>query len=98
VNFYCCKETQTEYPRDTKEAFEKGLKFMSRLDNNNMVCMAGICYGNTPYIIMKYMDEFSTSSYLKKLKVVTSTESELQSEDQIQPAPWFIWLRRLLML
>jgi len=41
---------------------------------------------------MKYRDEFSTSSYLKKFKVVTSTESELQSEDQIQPAPWFIWL------
>jgi len=33
VNFYCCKETQTEYSRDTKEALEKGLKFMSRLDN-----------------------------------------------------------------
>jgi len=37
-----------------KGPFEKGLKFMSRLDNSNMVCMAGICYGNTPYTTMKY--------------------------------------------
>ena len=39
--------------------------------------------GNTPYIIMKYMDEFPTSSYLKKFKVVTLTESEIQGEDHI---------------
>ena len=64
-----------------KEAFEKGLKLMSRLHNNNMVCMAGVCYGNTPYTTMKYMEK--GLSFQSAPKVVTSTKSELESKDQI---------------
>ena len=46
---------------------------MSRLDNNNMVCMAGIC--------MKYMEK--GLSFQPAPKVVTSTKSELEGKDQI---------------
>ena len=54
---------------------------MSRLDNNNMVCMAGICYGNTPCTTMKYMGK--GLSFQPAPKVVTSTKSELEGKDQI---------------
>ena len=67
---------------------------------HNMVCMAGICYGNTPYIIMKYMDEFSTSIATSKSSKYWPLPNQSYKVKimQIQSAPWFIWLRRLLML
>ena len=66
-----------------KEAFEKGLKFMSRLDNSNMVCMAGICYVNTPLLSWSTWKRSEFSTRTSKFKVVTSTKSELQRKDQI---------------
>jgi len=44
------KKLKPHTPETMKEAFEKGLKFMLRLDDSNMVCMAGICYVNTPLL------------------------------------------------
>ena len=74
-------------PESMKEAFEKGLKFMSRLDNNNIVFMHGwnLLWQHPIYYheVHGERPEFPTSSYLKKFKVVTLTESEIQGEDHI---------------
>ena len=50
----------------TKEAFEKEIKFMSRLNDNNVVRLLGICsYGNA-FIIMEYMENGDLNQYLHK--------------------------------
>ena len=43
-----------------KEDFEKEIKFMSRLDHDNVVCLLGICSSGNPFIIMEYMENRST--------------------------------------
>ena len=57
---------------------------MARPDNySNVIHMLGVCYGDTPFIIMEYMEKGDLNQYLKKFKVVTHADSELQGEDQI---------------
>ena len=70
-------------PKTTKEAFEKEVKFMARLDNRNVIRMLGVCYEVTPFIMMEYMEKGDLNQYLKRFNLVTSTDSELQGEDQI---------------
>ena len=81
--FVAVKKLKPNAPNTTKEAFEKEVKFMARLDNSNVIRMLGVCYGDTPFIMMEYMEKGDLNHFLKKFKVVTSTNSELQGEDQI---------------
>ena len=81
--FVAVKKLKPNAPNTTKEAFEKEVKFMARLDNRNVIRMLGVCYRDTPFIMMEYMEKGDLNQYLKKFKVVTSTDSELQGEDQI---------------
>ena len=83
-SFVAVKKLKPNAPKTTKETFEKEVKFMARLHNRNVIRMLGVCYGDTPFIMMEYMEKGDLNQYLKKFKVVTSTNSELQSEeDQI---------------
>ena len=82
-SFVAVKKLKPNAPKTTKETFEKEVKFMARLDNRNVIRMLGVCYGDTPFIMMEYMEKGDLNQYLKKFKVVTSTNSELQGEDQI---------------
>jgi len=79
--FVAVKKLKPNAPKTTKEAFEKEVKFMSRLDNNNVIRMLGVCYEDTPFIMMEYMEKGDLNQYLKKFKLVTSTDSE--GDDQI---------------
>ena len=81
--FVAVKKLKPNAPETMKETFEKEVMFMARLDNRNVIRMVGVCYGDTPFIIMEYMEKGDLNQYLKKFKVVTSTDSELQGEDQI---------------
>ena len=49
-----------------KLAFENEIKFMSRLDNDNVIRMLGICNKGTPFIMMEYMENGDLQSYLQK--------------------------------
>ena len=81
--FVAVKKLKPNASESTKEAFEKEVKFMARLDNRNVICMLGVCYQDTPFIMMEYMQKGDLNQYLKRFSVVTSTDSELQGEDQI---------------
>ena len=41
----------------TKVAFEKEVKFMSRLTDRNVIHILGVCYEDTPFIMMEYMEK-----------------------------------------
>ena len=49
-----------------KVAFEKEIKFMSRLRNENVVKLLGVCNKGTPFIMMEYMENGDLQTYLKK--------------------------------
>ena len=49
------KTLKGDYSPSLKQQFEKEIKFMSRLDNANVVKMLGICNKGTPFIMMEYM-------------------------------------------
>jgi len=49
-----------------KVAFEKEIKFMSRLRNENVVRLLGVCSKGTPFIMMEYMENGDLHTYLQK--------------------------------
>ena len=59
-----------------KEAFEKEIKFMSRLHNENVVRLLGICPTNNPFIIMEYMEKGDLNQFLRKHKFLSAAAAE----------------------
>lgn len=54
-----------------KQAFEKEIKFMSRLRNENVVRLLGICPFGDMFIIMEYMENGDLHQFLHKRKLVS---------------------------
>ena len=50
------KKLKSDAPSTTKDAFEKEVNFMSRLNDKNIICILGVCYEDTPFIMMEYME------------------------------------------
>ena len=48
-----------------KEAFEKEIKFMSRLHCRNVVRLLAICPGSNPFILMEYMSNGDLNQFIK---------------------------------
>ena len=73
------KKLKSGAPNATKEAFEKEVDFMSRLTDKNIIRILGVCYEDTPFIMMEYMEKGDLNQYLQKFKIHT-TDSELQGQ------------------
>lgn len=50
----------------TLEAFKKEIKFMSRLNHENVVRVLGVCPTRSAFIMMEYMENGDLSQYLNK--------------------------------
>ena len=74
------KKLKSDAPNVTKEAFEKEVNFMSRLTDRNVIRILGVCYENTPFIMMEYMEKGDLNQYLQKLKTLSTTDSESQGQ------------------
>ena len=74
------KKLKSDAPNATKEAFEKEVKFMSRLTDRNVIRILGVCYEDTPFIMMEYMEKGDLNQYLQKFKIVSATDSESQGQ------------------
>ena len=51
--------------KQRKLAFDKELKFMSRLNHPNVVHTLGACMVDTPFIVMEYMEKGDLNGYLQ---------------------------------
>ena len=60
------KTLKGNYSPSLKQQFEKEIKFMSRLDNANVVRLLGICNTKTPFIMMEYMSNGDLHLFLMK--------------------------------
>ena len=74
------KKLKSCAPSTTKEAFEKEVNFMSRLKNKNVIQILGVCYEDTPFIMMEYMEKGDLNQYLQKFEVLGTTDSEPQGQ------------------
>ena len=74
------KKLKSDAPNATKEAFEKEVDFMSRLTDKNIIRILGVCYGDTPFIMMEYMEKGDLNQYLQKFKTLSTTDSEPQGQ------------------
>ena len=72
------KKLKSDAPNATREAFEKEVNFMSRLTDRNVIRILGVCYEDTPFIMMEYMEKGDLNQYLQKFKALSSTDSEPQ--------------------
>ena len=66
------------------EAFEKEVKFMSRLNHDNVVRLLGVCTGEESFIMMEYMENGDLNQFLQKQKLMPDTITGLQ-ENEVTP-------------
>ena len=67
------------------EAFDKEVKFMSRLNHDNVVRLLGVCTGTTEsFIMMEYMENGDLNQFLQKQKLMPDTITGLQ-ENEVTP-------------
>ena len=74
------KKLKSDAPSTTKEAFEKEVNFMSRLTDRNFIRILGVCYEDTPFIMMEYMEKGDLNQFLQKFKTLSTTDSEPQGQ------------------
>ena len=74
------KKLKSDAPNATKEAFEKEINFMSKLNDKNIIRILGVCYEDTPFIMMEYMEKGDLNQYLQKFRVLGTTDSEPQGQ------------------
>ena len=60
------KKLKDTSQKATLEAFEKEIKFMSRLSHKNVIQLLAVCLKGTPFIVMEYMEEGDLNQFLKK--------------------------------
>ena len=59
------------------EAFEKELKFMSRLDHENVIRVLGSCKGAITFIMMEYMENGDLNQYLMNYDNIVVENEEM---------------------
>ena len=74
------KKLKSDALSATKEAFEKEVNFMSRLTDKNVIPILGVCYEDTPFIMMEYMEKGDLNQHLQKFKTLSTTDSEPQGQ------------------
>ena len=74
------KKLKSDASTATKVAFEKEVNFMSKLTDRNVIRILGVCYEDTPFIMMEYMEKGDLNQYLQKFKTLSTTDSEPQGQ------------------
>ena len=78
------KKLKPNPEEELKEAFEKEIKFMSRLDHDNVVRLLGICSSGSPFILMEYMENGDLNQYLYKFEMAPLESPP--GENQLPPS------------
>ena len=78
------KKLKPDAESSLMKAFEKEVKFMSRLNHDNVVRLLGVCTGTESFIMMEYMENGDLNQFLQKQALMSDSISGLQ-ENQITP-------------
>ncbi|XP_065917188.1 class II receptor tyrosine kinase-like isoform X2 [Dysidea avara] len=77
------KTLKGDYSASLKQQFEKEIKFMTRLDNSNVIRLLGICSKGTPFIMMEYMKNGDLHMFLRKHYYPTMGQDSPEAEIQV---------------
>ena len=77
------KRLKHDADRMVKEAFEKEIKFMARLNHMNVIRMLAICPTGHPFMLMEYMEYGDLNQYLQQYKIAPPGTDPTPSQIQI---------------
>ena len=76
------KTLKADPTSELQKSFEKEIKFMSRLKDDNVIRLLGICTTGTPFIMMEYIENGDLNQYLQRFEFTSETE-KLPGPDEI---------------
>ena len=79
------KKLKLNSTKEMRQAFEKEIKFMSRLKDDNVIRLLGICTTGTPFIMMEYMENGDLNQYLQQFELVLQSDEAISSIKAIAP-------------
>ena len=66
------KKLESHPSQKHQEAFDREIKFISQLRHPNVLCLLGICYHDSAFIVMEYTEEGDLNQFVKRyLEIVT---------------------------
>lgn len=78
------KKLRTDADGCLMEAFEKEVKFMARLNHDNVIRLLGVCTMGESFIMMEYMENGDLNQFLQKQNLMPDTIAGLQ-ENEVTP-------------
>ena len=78
------KKLKLDSTKDMQKSFEKEIKFMSRLKNDNVITLLGICTSGKQFIMMEYMENGDLNQYLQQFDLLLDP-NEIPSPTHITP-------------
>ena len=69
------KRLKSHASKPQREAFDKEIKFMSRLKHPNVVRFIGVCHRDPAFIMMEYMEEGDLSQFLQRYTEILESPS-----------------------
>ena len=70
------KQLKSNPAKKATDAFDKELKFMSRLNHENVVRVLGMCKSSTTFIVMEYMQKGDLNQYLLEFESIASDDKQ----------------------
>ena len=64
--FVAVKKLKSDASKPQREAFDREVKFMSRLKHPNVVYFLGVCYDDPAFIMMEHMEEGDLNQFLQR--------------------------------
>ena len=77
------KRLKHDADKVVKEAFEKEIKFMSRLNHMNVIRLLAICPTGHPFILMEYMECGDLNQYLQKYEIAPRDTEPADNQIQV---------------
>ena len=75
------KKLRTDADGCLMEAFDKEVKFMARLNHDNVIRLLGVCTTGESFIMMEYMENGDLNQFLTKQVLMPDTISGLQDNE-----------------
>ena len=85
------KRLKPDADATTREAFEKEIKFMARLNHENVVRLVGVCLSHNAFIMMQYMENGDLNQFLRS-KSLSLTKMPLSEDSNFVIIPHLIYV------
>ena len=85
------KRLKPDADEATREAFEKEIKFMARLNHENVVRLVGVCLSGSGFIMMQYMENGDLNQFLRE-RTLSLTKTHASEDSNFVIIPNLIYI------